>query len=52
MAAFGMLLRDSKYKGTASFALVREVATHHGGTARYRPREGGGSVFEVELPVA
>jgi len=30
-------------------ALVRQIARHHGGDARYRPREGGGSCFEVEL---
>ena len=30
-------------------ALVRQIARHHGGDARCRPREGGGSVFEVEL---
>jgi signal transduction histidine kinase len=31
-------------------SLVRHVAEHHGGQVRYRPREGGGSRFEVELP--
>jgi signal transduction histidine kinase len=31
-------------------ALVRQIAERHGGTARYRPREGGGSRFELELP--
>ncbi|MGD8862258.1 MAG: ATP-binding protein [Myxococcales bacterium] len=31
-------------------SLVRHVAEHHGGRVRYRPREGGGSRFEVELP--
>ncbi len=30
-------------------ALVRQIARHHGGEARYLPREGGGSTFEVEL---
>jgi signal transduction histidine kinase len=30
-------------------ALVRQIARHHGGDARYRPREGGGSCFEVDL---
>jgi signal transduction histidine kinase len=30
-------------------ALVRQIARHHGGEARYLPREGGGSRFEVEL---
>jgi signal transduction histidine kinase len=32
-------------------ALVRQIAQHHGGDARCRPREGGGSRFEVFLPV-
>ena len=31
-------------------ALVRQIATHHGGNVRYRDREGGGSCFEVRLP--
>ncbi len=31
-------------------ALVRQVAAHHGGTAKYEPRPGGGSRFIVELP--
>jgi len=31
-------------------ALVRQIARGHGGDARYVPREGGGSCFEVELP--
>jgi signal transduction histidine kinase len=31
-------------------ALVRQIARRHGGDARYVPREGGGSCFEVELP--
>jgi signal transduction histidine kinase len=30
-------------------ALVRQIARHHGGDCRYRPRAGGGSSFEVEL---
>ena len=30
--------------------LVRQIARRHGGEARYVPREGGGSCFEVELP--
>ena len=30
-------------------ALVRQIARHHGGDARCRPREGGGSCFEVDL---
>ena len=31
-------------------ALVREIARHHGGDVRATPRDGGGTVFEVELP--
>jgi len=31
-------------------ALVRQIARRHGGEVRYLPREGGGSVFEVDLP--
>jgi signal transduction histidine kinase len=31
-------------------ALVRQIARHHGGDARCQPREGGGTLFEVELP--
>lgn len=31
-------------------ALVRQIARKHGGEARYLPREGGGSCFEVVLP--
>jgi signal transduction histidine kinase len=42
-------------KGTGAglglgLAIVRQIARHHGGEARVRPREGGGSVFEVLLP--
>jgi len=33
-------------------ALVRKVAESHGGTARYAAREGGGSRFEIELPLS
>ena len=33
-------------------ALVRQIARHHGGDARCLPREGGGSCFEVWLPVS
>ena len=32
-------------------ALVRQIARHHGGEAQCLPREGGGSCFEVRLPV-
>jgi two-component system OmpR family sensor kinase len=30
-------------------ALVRQIARRHGGDARYLPREGGGSCFEITL---
>jgi signal transduction histidine kinase len=30
-------------------ALVRQIARHHGGDARCRAREGGGTIFEVDL---
>jgi signal transduction histidine kinase len=30
-------------------ALVRQIARHHGGEARCQPRDGGGTVFEVDL---
>lgn len=33
-------------------ALVRQIARAHGGDARGLPREGGGSLFEVDLPGA
>jgi two-component system OmpR family sensor kinase len=33
-------------------ALVRQVARYHGGDVVYRPRQGGGSRFEVTLPAA
>ncbi len=31
-------------------ALVRQIATRHGGSVHCRPREGGGSCFELQLP--
>ena len=33
-------------------ALVKQIAERHGGSARCEAREGGGSVFVMELPVA
>jgi signal transduction histidine kinase len=33
-------------------ALVSRIAAAHGGSAAHRPREGGGSVFEIVLPAA
>lgn len=32
-------------------SLVRQIARHHGGEVRCEPREGGGSVFVIELPL-
>lgn len=43
--------RESTEGGVGlGLALVRQIARHHGGDARYVPREGGGSCFEVRLP--
>ena len=33
-------------------ALVRHVAAGHGGAAAYEPRRGGGSNFNVEIPLS
>ncbi|HEV7501558.1 MAG TPA: HAMP domain-containing sensor histidine kinase [Vicinamibacteria bacterium] len=33
-------------------SLVREIARRHGGEARCLPRDGGGSCFEIDLPLA
>jgi signal transduction histidine kinase len=41
---------DASSGAGLGLALVRQIARRHGGEARYRPREGGGSCFEVELP--
>jgi signal transduction histidine kinase len=32
--------------------IVRRIAENHGGSVAYRPRAGGGSIFEVDLPAA
>jgi signal transduction histidine kinase len=32
--------------------IVRRIAEAHGGTAAYRPRNGGGSIFTLDLPKA
>ena len=33
-------------------AIVAEIAAAHGGSARVATREGGGAVFELDLPTA
>ena len=33
-------------------ALVRQIAQRHGGSVACAPREGGGSVFSLRVPVA
>jgi two-component system sensor histidine kinase KdpD len=33
-------------------SIARRMAEAQGGTVRYTPREGGGSVFELRLPAA
>lgn len=49
--AFYRLPGASTQQGAGlGLALVRQIARRHGGDARYVPREGGGSCFEVELP--
>jgi signal transduction histidine kinase len=49
--AFYRLPGASAQQGAGlGLALVRQIARRHGGDARYVPREGGGSCFEVELP--
>ena len=42
-------VRESGQGVGLGLALVRQIARHHAGKARCRPREGGGTVFEVEL---
>ncbi len=44
---------DTQARGTGiGLFVVRSLAAAQGGTADYRPREGGGSVFRVSLPLA
>ncbi len=33
-------------------AIARDIARRHGGDVKYDPREGGGSVFSLVLPLA
>ena len=41
----------SRVKGTGlGLAIARRIARDHGGELRYVPREGGGSIFQIELP--
>lgn len=40
---------DSERPGGLGLHLVRQIATHHDGSVRCEPREGGGSCFEVRL---
>lgn len=51
---------EKYYRGTSSGAvpgtgiglyLVKTIAELHGGSVRYRPREGGGAVFALTVPV-
>jgi hypothetical protein len=44
-------MRESGDGVGLGLALVRQIARHHGGEARCHPREGGGSLFEVLLPL-
>ncbi|MBG0833160.1 GAF domain-containing protein [Planomonospora sp. ID67723] len=44
--------KDAGIKGTGlGLAIVRSIVTAHGGTITAAPREGGGTVFTVALPV-
>jgi signal transduction histidine kinase len=44
---------DARARGTGiGLFVVRSLAEAQGGRADYRPREGGGSVFTVTLPLA
>lgn len=45
-------MRESREGGVGlGLALVRQIARHHGGDAICLPREGGGTCFEVTLPM-
>ena len=45
---------DSRAKGGTGLGLsiVREIAQKHGGTVGFSDRDGGGTIFHVELPLA
>jgi signal transduction histidine kinase len=43
----------SRVKGTGlGLTIARRIARDHGGDLRYFPREDGGSIFQIQLPVA
>jgi signal transduction histidine kinase len=43
----------SKVKGAGlGLTIARRILRDHGGDIRYRPRDGGGSTFEIVLPLA
>lgn len=46
-------MREGADKGVGlGLALVRQIARRHDGTAICRPRDGGGTCFEISLPAA
>ncbi|MBT5413621.1 MAG: HAMP domain-containing histidine kinase [Rhodospirillaceae bacterium] len=46
-------MREGKDKGVGlGLALVRQIARRHDGTAVCRPRDGGGTCFEIVFPAA
>lgn len=50
---FERLGRDESVPGTGlGLAVVRSVAEAHGGSASISPRDGGGTIVRVELPIA
>ncbi len=50
---FGRFSHDRAGGGTGlGLYLARQIVNEHGGEIRYSPREGGGSLFTVWLPVA
>jgi len=49
----GRSAQERKVPGSGlGLSLVRHIVEGHGGRVRARPREGGGSVFVIELPAA
>jgi len=42
----------AKTQGTGlGLTIARRIARDHGGDVRYLPREGGGSLFQIQLPL-